>query len=109
MQQGDVFINTTNVDNTPVTVMEALACGLCVVSTDAGGVPHLVTHGREALLVPRGDSQAMAAAVRRILSDPDLASTLSCRGRERSKDWDWSVVLPQWEELLESIAAVSRG
>ena len=41
--QGDIFLNTTDVDNAPVTVVEALACGLCVVSTNVGGVPRLLT------------------------------------------------------------------
>jgi len=107
LQDADIFINTTNVDNTPVSVMEALACGLCVVSTDAGGVPHLVANGREALLVTCGDAHAMAGAVRRILTDPDLASALSCNGREKAREWDWSVVLPQWEELFQSVARAS--
>jgi glycosyltransferase involved in cell wall biosynthesis len=108
LQDADIFINTTNIDNTPVSVMEALACGLCVVSTDAGGVRHLVASGREALLVPCGDAQAMAAAVRGMLTNPDLASALSWRGRQKALEWDWSVVLPQWEELLESVA-MCRG
>jgi glycosyltransferase involved in cell wall biosynthesis len=108
MQNGDIFLNTTNVDNTPVTVMEALACGLCVVSTDAGGVPDLVTHEREALLVPCADARAMAAAVRRLLTEPELANRLSSSGREKARQWDWSVVLPRWEALLQSVAHISR-
>ncbi len=100
MNKGDVFLNTTNFDNTPVSVMEAMAAGLCVVSTDAGGLPYLLDDGEDALLVPVGDADAMAGAVRRILEDPALAETLSRKARARAERFDWASVLPQWEAIL---------
>jgi glycosyltransferase involved in cell wall biosynthesis len=103
MNKGDIFLNTTNFDNTPVSVMEAMACGLCVVSTNVGGIPYLLDHETDALLVPPDDPEAMAAAVRRILIEPDLAERLSRNARKKAEHYDWSVILPQWEELLLSI------
>jgi glycosyltransferase involved in cell wall biosynthesis len=103
--QSDIFLNTTNVDNAPVSLLEAMACGLCVVSTSAGGVPYLVEDGREALLVPPGDGEAMASAVRRVLREPELAERLSRAARSLAERHDWSVVLPRWMELLASGAA----
>ena len=100
LNEGDIFLNTTNVDNAPVSVLEALACGLCVVSTSAGGMAHLAEDGREVLLVPPGDPEAMADAVRRVITDPDLAERLSKGGRERAARCDWSILLPRWESLL---------
>lgn len=102
--RGDIFLNTTNVDNTPVSVMEAMACGLCIVSTDVGGIPYLLEHERDALLVPAGDADAMASAVRRVLTEPGLAERLSRNARRKAEQYDWSAVLPQWEELLSSAA-----
>src|SRR5690606_12202159 len=67
LNKGSIFLNTTNVDNTPISVMEAMACGLCIVSTNVGGIPYLLEHELDALLVPPDDPEAMAAAVRRIL------------------------------------------
>ncbi|HYE72495.1 MAG TPA: glycosyltransferase family 4 protein, partial [Blastocatellia bacterium] len=61
---GDIFLNTTNVDNTPVSVLEAMACGLCVVSTSVGGMPYLLENESNALLVPVDDASAMAESVR---------------------------------------------
>ncbi len=74
--EGDIFLNTTNVDNAPVTVVEAMACGLCIVSTDAGGVPDLVEDEHEALLVPcercrRHDRSGQADSARPGLWRPD--------------------------------------
>ncbi len=108
MNQGDVFLNTTNVDNTPVSVMEAMACGLCVVSTNVGGLPYLLNHEKDALLVEPDDPRAMADAVRRVLTDPALAKRLSGGGREKAVQFAWPVILPQWESLLTSVASGGR-
>jgi glycosyltransferase involved in cell wall biosynthesis len=105
LSQGDIFLNTTNVDNAPVSVIEAMACGLCVVSTNVGGIPHLLEHERDALLVPPNDPNAMAAAVHRILSEPGLAGRLSENARKKAERHDWSVVLPRWEGLFSELAA----
>ena len=74
MSQGDIFLNTTNVDNTPVSVLEAMASGLCVVSTRVGGIPCLLEHDRDALLVPPDNPAAMAGSVRRLLMESGLAA-----------------------------------
>jgi glycosyltransferase involved in cell wall biosynthesis len=103
LNRGDVFLNTTNVDNTPVSVIEAQACGLCVVSTNVGGLPYLLDHEQDALLVPPNDAEAMAEAVRMVLREPELAGRLSRAGRAKVEEFDWSVVLPRWEALLEEL------
>jgi glycosyltransferase involved in cell wall biosynthesis len=108
MNKGDIFINTTYVDNTPISVLEAMACGLCVVSSDVGGIPYLVTHAHDALLVPPGNPVAMANAVRCVLDQPGLARHLSENARATAEGFDWSVVLPQWHSLLCSLGEEVR-
>jgi glycosyltransferase involved in cell wall biosynthesis len=103
MGRGDIFLNTTNVDNTPISVLEAMACGLCVVSTNVGGIPYLLEHEHDALLVPPDDSAAMARAVRRLLTEPGLAERLSRNARQKAEQFDWSLILPQWKALLISV------
>ncbi|MEZ6120097.1 MAG: glycosyltransferase family 4 protein [Pirellulaceae bacterium] len=103
LNQADIFLNTTNADNTPVSVMEAMACGLCVTSTNVGGLSYLLEHERDALLVKPNDANAMATAVDRILSSPILACELSRNGRRKAEQLDWSCVLPQWNSLLQRI------
>ena len=103
LQRGDIFINTTNVDNTPVSVLEAMACGLCVVSTNVGGIPYLLEDGQNALLTPPDDPDAMASAIHRILTEPGLSARLSENARRQVEQYDWSVVLPEWERLLEGV------
>jgi glycosyltransferase involved in cell wall biosynthesis len=103
LQKGDIFLNTSIVDNTPISILEAMASGLCIVSTNVGGLPYLLEDGHDALLVPPGDSKAMAVAVHRILEEPGLASTLSKNARHKVEQFDWSLVLPQWEALFSRI------
>lgn len=105
LNKGDIFLNTTNADNTPVSVLEAMACGLCVVSPNIGGIPYLLEDEKDALLVPPDDPQAMASAIRRILTEPGLAERLSFNARKKAEKFDWAVVLPQWEKLLEDLMA----
>ena len=109
LNRGDIFLNTTDVDNTPVSVLEAMACGLCVVSTDVGGTPYLVEHEREGLLVPRDDPAAMADAVRRLLRERELAARVSQNGRNKVEQFDWTLVMPQWEALLSSLGRTPQG
>ncbi|HEX7580588.1 MAG TPA: glycosyltransferase family 4 protein [Thermoanaerobaculia bacterium] len=103
LDRDDVFLNTTNVDNTPISVLEAQAAGLCVVSTNVGGLPYLLADGKDALLVPPDDPAAMAEAVRRLFTEPGLAASLSRNGRAKAERFDWSCVLPQWEGLFEKV------
>ena len=103
MNEGDIFLNTTNFDNTPVSVLEAMACGLCVVSTNVGGIPYLLEHEEDALLVPPDNAQAMGEAVRRLLCEPALAKKISRNARRKAERFDWSLALPQWEELLARV------
>ena len=100
LDRGDVFVNTTNVDNTPVSILEAMACGLPVVSTNVGGIPYLLEAERDALLVPPDDAEAMSAAVGRVLRDPDLAARLSREGRCKTEAMSWGAMLPRWDATL---------
>nr|WP_262300359.1 glycosyltransferase family 4 protein [Microvirga sp. HBU67692] len=102
LDRADIFINTTNIDNAPVTVYEALACGLCVVSTNVGGIPDMLTDGTNALLIPRGDVAAMADTIDDLLADRLDCARLSGEARRTACQSDWTVVLPRWISILKS-------
>lgn len=103
LNQGDIFLNTTYFDNTPVSLIEAMACGLCIVSTDVGGIPYLLRHEQDALLVPSNDAESMATAVTRILKEQELGGSISINARSAAEKFDWSKILPQWESLFHSL------
>lgn len=100
LKRADIFLNTAKVDNTPVSVLEAMACGLCVVSTNVGGIPFLLEHERDALLVPPDDPLAIAEAVKRILMDRALARRISTNARAKAEQFDIQRVLRIWRELV---------
>lgn len=103
LAEGEIFLNTSRADNTPVSVLEAMAAGLPIVSTDVGGISRLLTDGIDALLVPESSPEAMAQAVERLLDEEGLARKLARNARERARDFDWSRVLPRWHRLLDEI------
>jgi glycosyltransferase involved in cell wall biosynthesis len=100
-QDYSIFLNTTQVDNTPLSVMEAMALGLAVVSTNVGGIPYLVEDAKEGLLVAPNDVEAMAAAVVRLVEDPELFKSITTAARQKVEQFDWEVVKHQWVELIE--------
>jgi len=104
LASGDIFLNTSRVDNTPVSVLEAMASGMCVVSTNAGGLPFLLRAGEDSLLVPTDRPDLMAAAVRTLLSDQSFALQLREAGRAAAQAYDWVAILPKWQDLLASAA-----
>ena len=99
----DIYVNTNRVDNTPVSVLEAAACGLPIVATNVGGIPHLLRDGQTALLVPAGDAAAMAEGVRRLLTEPGLAAALSANGRRLAESCAWAAVKVQWQALFDEV------
>jgi len=103
LQRGDIFLNTTRVDNTPVSILEAMACGLCIVSTNVGGVPYVIQHDVDALLIPPDDALSMANAIRRILEQKGLAEKLCQNARRKVEQVDWKEIIPKWENLLTSV------
>jgi glycosyltransferase involved in cell wall biosynthesis len=104
LARGDIFLNTATIDNTPISVLEAMATGLPVVSTSVGGIPYLIEDGHNGILVPPGDADAMAEAVKRVLTEPGLAAHISRNGRAKAETFGWDDVLPAWESLLLKIA-----
>lgn len=104
LDQADVFLNTSTIDNTPVSVLEAMATGLCIVSTDAGGLTYLLDDGVDARIVPVGDGDAAGNAVLDVLRRPEYAVTLSQNARAKALGHDSSKILPQWDALLGRLA-----
>ncbi|MCL4695866.1 MAG: glycosyltransferase [Burkholderiaceae bacterium] len=106
---ADLMLNPSTADNMPISILEALASGVPVVSTDAGGIPHLVQHERSALLVRPGDASAMAAAALRVLGNPALAARLRQQGERDVTRYGWPAVRDQWQSVYERVARSFPG
>lgn len=97
----NVFINTTHFDNTPVSVIEAMALGLPVISTNVGGIPYLLTHNQTALLVADDDLKDMVHQIDRLFEEKELANSLSLGAKKMVDNFDWEIVKKEWKSLLK--------
>jgi glycosyltransferase involved in cell wall biosynthesis len=102
---ADLLLNPSTADNMPISILEALASGVPVVTTSAGGIPDLVRDGHTALLVPVGDPDAMAAAALRLLSDPALAWRLRSAGVREAARYTWPQVRELWQHAYRGVLA----
>ena len=94
--QADCFLNGARIDNQPLSILESFACGLPVVTTDAGGIPDVVTEGVTGLLVKKDDHEALARAAIHLLERPELAAKLTAEARKECEWYTWEAVRNQW-------------
>ncbi len=103
LEKGSIFLNTTSYESFGISTMEAAAVGLPVVTTNVGELPYLWQQSKTALLVGPDNAEGMASAVRSILVDDNLCDRLSLAARQNAEQFDWSVILPQWEALFRKV------
>jgi glycosyltransferase involved in cell wall biosynthesis len=96
----DIFINTTNFDNMPVSVMEAMALGLPVISTNVGGIPYLIDPQKNGILVPPMNAAAFVEAIEFVCNNPSATAAISHNARATMEQYDWELIKNKWMELL---------
>ncbi len=101
--EHDIYIQSPDIDNMPASIIEAYACGLPVVSTNAGGVPAILTSGVHGLLAPVDDHQALAEHAVRLLSDQALAERLIAAARQVANECTWERVRHDWVRTYRSV------
>lgn len=99
-QEFDVFLSTTHFDNTPISVIEAMALGLPVVSTNVGGIPFLLKNRETALLVDDNDVDGMVRCIKELINDKDLNDKLVLNALNLVQQFDWKLVKSKWLEIL---------
>ena len=85
-------------DIAPLSVLEAMKCGLPVVTTDAGGIPLMVRSEETGLLAPVGDARTLAEQVLRLLREPEFAAKIARQAHENLAAYRWSSVREKWRE-----------
>ena len=100
---SNIFLNASRIDNQPLSIIEAFACGLPVVTTDAGGIPYMVTDGETGFVVPVDDYEALANRALDLLTRQDPATVVQ-RARAECMKYTWEVVGPQWVDLYRNLA-----
>ena len=94
----DFFVNASVVDNQPVSIIEAFAAGLPVISTATGDIGGMLRDGEIGILVPPDDPAALADALDRLWRDPDRARDIARRAREEATRYTWPAVRHRWAE-----------
>jgi len=101
-------VPSTGPEACATVVMEAMACGKALIGTDIGGTPDLIAHGTTGIVVPPGDSAALAAAMERLLDRPDLRADLGAAGAARVEALKARAIVPRIERVYEQVIGASR-
>jgi L-malate glycosyltransferase len=102
---ADIFLNAAIIDNQPVSVLEAFASGLPVVSTGTGDIAAMLRQGEAGVLVPAQDPNALAAATIDLLEQPQRALALARRARTEAETYTWNLISADWAEVYGKEAA----
>ena len=109
LNDADILLNSPDIDNMPLSLIEAQAAGLPIVSTWTGGIPYIVKDGGTGLLVAPGDHEAMARASMRLLEEPGLALRLTSAARQSClEQFSWPAVEAAWVRTYRELAASVR-
>jgi len=93
---ADIFVNSSVIDNQPVSILEAFASGLPVVTTGTGDIAAMVRHGQTGLLVPPDAPEETARAVATLLEQPQRALLMARRARQEAAEYAWPTVREAW-------------
>lgn len=104
-RQADILVNPSLVDNMPISLLEALATGVPIVSTNVGGIPYLVENDRTALLVSPRDDAAMAQAILKLLADPGKVKAMHEEGLRYVRQYAWTSVREQLHHVYRGVLA----
>jgi len=102
---ADVFVNSSTIDNQPLSVLEAFAAGVPVVTTPTGGIAAMVRDGETGSIVAANDPAAMARAVDTLLSRPARARDMALRAHDELRAYTWGVARDQWSRAYRGAPA----
>lgn len=106
---ADIVLNPSLADNMPISVLEALACALPVVSTNVGGIPSLLRNETTALLVAPGNPEAMACAALSLLDDPRKAARIGMAGYDHVRQFGWDQIAPRLRAQYRRVVRERRS
>jgi len=106
---ADIYVQTPSIDNMPVSVLEAFASGLPVVSTDVGGVPGMLQHGVHGLLARDNDDAAIADHIVTLLENPGYARTLAAAALDTCQRYAWPVTKERWLTAYRELATIGHS
>lgn len=109
LPEADLFVLSSVTEGLPMTLLEAMAAGLPIVSTDVGGISELVANGETGVLVAPQNPEALGEAILKLVHDPRRAAQMGQAGRRRvEQEFDVRVVTARYEELYRTLLRENR-
>ena len=102
---ADIYLNASEIDNQPLSILEAFACGLPIITTDAGGIPDMVSNGKTAIVIPRGDYVQMAERAIWLLNNQSETGQIIERARQECLKYSWEAVRDMWLNVYFNLAS----
>jgi glycosyltransferase involved in cell wall biosynthesis len=96
----DIMISNPDIDNTPISVLEGMALGMCIITTNVGGIPFLLQDKNEAIFVNKNNAQELVDAIYCITENEIISNNLSKNARKKAETFDWELLKTKWETLL---------
>ena len=103
-KEYDFFINSTTIDNTPISVIESMSLGLPIISTNVGGMPVLIDHLQDGVLVDSGDSEKMYSEIKSIIENPSIGQSMAWNARKKAESFGWKNVREDWLEVINNVS-----
>jgi glycosyltransferase involved in cell wall biosynthesis len=102
LSESSLVVLPSRMESIPQVIKEAFYLGIPVIATRVGGMPEIIQHGENGLLVPPNDPQQITDAINKLLADKDLREKLSTKAHEFIiKNFSWDALLPQYLELYK--------
>jgi glycosyltransferase involved in cell wall biosynthesis len=103
LKELNVFVLASTSEGMPLAILEAMAAGTPVISTNCGGIPEVIDHERTGLLVPPSDHSALSKAICRLLADPEYSGKLGTQAQDKFyKEFTLDGMIERYEKLYLS-------
>ena len=103
MSEADAFVFPSLFEGFALVILEAMAAGLPVITTPNTAGPDLIEDGKEGLIVPAGDANALREAMQSLLHNPERARSMGRAAHEKTKEFTWERYGERWEALVRDI------
>jgi starch synthase len=103
MSEADVFVFPSLFEGFALVILEAMAAGLPVITTPNTAGPDLIEDGKEGLIVPAGDVEALRTAMESLLNNPERARAMGRAAHEKAKEYTWERYGERWEALVREL------
>ena len=102
-RDNDIFINTSTIDNMPVSILEMMALGLPIISTNVGGIPFILKSRKNSLLVKNNDCISMASSIKYLINKPKYACKISINALNSLKPFSTDLIVPKWIKIIKTV------